>query len=327
MALTDKEIRSFKPSAKRSKHPDGHGLSLEVMPSGKKVFRFSYRFDGKQRTLVVGDYPSLSLADARICAGDLKKSLREGVDPKAKLEAQTQPAAPEEPRGPTWGEIAKDYLMLRQRSGAARRTMIKLMRQVEVTIDAYGDRLATEISAEDILAVVNPIAERGHIDNAHEIRSRFSQIFRYAGARGLIEHDPSAMTIGAMIKRQRGEFAGVTNPKDVGRLMHAIRSYCAENLIIGTALLLSAYSFPRNSELRGMRWNEIDWDAALWNIPAKRMKMKRDHVVPLARQTIEVLRHVQEYDFGSDLVLPSPRDPRRTLSEVTLNHGLRRLGY
>ena len=325
MALTDKEIRAFKPGPKRIRRGDGRGLVLEVLPSGNKVFRFTYRFAGKQRTLVVGEYPRVSLAEARIKVGEFKAQLRDGIDPKEGV--ATEPVEPAVPVGPTWREVAQDYLMLRQRSGAAQRTMTKLDRQVKVTTDAYGDRLVTEISAEDVLAVVNPIAERGHVENAHEIRSRFSQIFRYAGARGLIEHDPSAMTIGAMIKRQRGEFAGVTNPKEVGELMRALKEYQPQNLIIGSALLLSAYLFPRNSELRGMRWDEVDWDEALWSIPAERMKMKRPHLVPLPTQAIALLREVQVYDFGSELVFPSPHDPRRTMSEVTLNHALRRLGY
>ncbi|MEM8541964.1 MAG: site-specific integrase, partial [Pseudomonadota bacterium] len=194
-------------------------------------------------------------------------------------------------------------------------------------IEAYGNRQVTDISAQDILAVVNPIAERGHIENAHEIRTRFSQIFRYAGARGLIEHDPSSMTIGAMIKRQRGEFPGITDPKQVGKLMSAINQYREDNVIVGAALLLSAYLFPRNSELRGMRWDEIDWDRELWSIPGERMKMKRDHLVPLPSQVQTILKEVQQYDFGSELVFPSPRDPMRMLSDVTLNHALRRCGY
>ncbi|MEO1196821.1 MAG: Arm DNA-binding domain-containing protein, partial [Pseudomonadota bacterium] len=245
MPLTDKEIRAFKPGEKRVRKTDGHGLFLEIAPSGSKVFRYTYRFGGKQRTIVVGDYPATSLADARIKHGEFRRMLRDGNDPKAEPVVEEEA---EEASGPTWGQIAKDYLMLRQRSGAAPRTMQKLMRQVDVTIDAYGDRQITDISAEDILAVVNPIAVRGHVENAHEIRTRFSQVFRYAGARGLIEHDPSSMTIGAMIKRQRGEFAGVTDPKEVGQLIRRLHEYREDNIIVGAALLLSAYLFPRNSE-------------------------------------------------------------------------------
>ena len=328
MALTDKEIRSIKPTEKRVKLPDGQGLALEVMPSGKKVFRFAYRFEGKQRTIVVGDYPSISLAEARIKVSDFKKCLRDKIDPKSLYETEfDEPDDPKVEDKTTWEEVARDYVLLRQRSGAAPRTIKKLIRQVEVTIKAYGDRAVDSISAQDVLVVVNPIAEKGQVESAHEIRIRFSKIFRYAGARGLVEHDPSALTIGAMIKRRRGEFAGVTDPADVGELMHVLKQHFHGNIIVGGALLLSAYLFPRNSEIRGMRWDEIDWDAKTWSVPGERMKMRRDHIVPLPRQAEDLLRKMQDYDFGSELVFPSPRDPRRTMSEVTLNHALRRCGY
>lgn len=324
MPLTDAQIRGFKPESKRFRQSDGQGLFLEVMPSGKKIFRLAYRLNKEQRTVLIGEYPEIKLADARLKAAEMKRQIREGRDPKAEIVPAVEPVQTQEP---LWKDVAKEYIMLRQRSGAAARTMHKLIRQIEVTMAAHGDRTVTDISPEDILSVVNPIAESGCVENAHEIRTRYSQVFRYAGARGLIQHDPSSMVIGAMIKRQRGEFAGITDPKQVGKLMLAIHYYRESNTIVGAALLLSAYLFPRNTELRGMRWDEIDWDKSLWNVPASRMKMKRDHLVPLPAQAIAVLRNLQVYDFGSELVFPSPRDPRRMCSDATFNQALRRCGY
>lgn len=321
MALSDAEIRGFKPESKRFRRSDGGGLFLEIMPTGKKVFRLAYRLDGKQRTAFLGDYPELRLADARLKAATFKMAVKNGM-----LPVEKKPKAPE-PTARLWREIAKDYLMLRQRSGAAPRTLAKLDRQIGVTIDKLGDRPINEITSQDVLGVVNPIAEQGHVENAHEIRSRFSQIFRYAAARGLVEHDPAALTIGAMIKRQRGEFAGITNPKQVGQLMRDIHEYRERHFVVGSALLPSAYLFPRNTELRGMRWDEIDWDRAIWDIPGARMKMKRDHLVPLSTEALSVLRELQKIDFGSPLVFPLPRDPSRMLSEMTFNGALRRMGY
>lgn len=328
MALTDAQIQSFKPENRRVRKSDGGGLFVDVMPSGNKVFRLAYRFDGKQRTLVIGEYPNIRLADARLKAAENKLKLREGVDPQvAKTAEQTSPEPTTAARGPLWREVALDYLMLRQRSGAATRTLQKLNRQIDVTISHLGDRVLTEITAEDVLSVVNPIAEAGHVENAHEIRSRFSQVFRYAAARGLIAYDPAAVTIDAMIPRKRGEFAGLVEPKDVGELMVRINAYAEEYLWVGAALQLSAYLFPRNSELRGMRWIEIDWDTSLWDVPGHRMKMKRDHVVPLPRQAVAILTKLREIDVGSPLVFPAPRDPRKMLSDNTFNSALRRIGY
>ena len=130
-----------------------------------------------------------------------------------------------------------------------------------------------------------------------------------------------------MVKRRRGEFAGLTDPKAVGQLMRCIHAYRERHWLVGSALLLSAYLFPRSSELRGMRWDELDFEQALWEVPGERMKMKRDHVVPLPTQALAVLEEIRSIDLGSQLVFPSPRDPRRTLSEMTFNAALRRLGY
>lgn len=217
--------------------------------------------------------------------------------------------------------------MLRQRSGAAPRTLQKLNRQIQVTIDACGDRRITSITAEDVLAVVNPIADQGYVENAHEIRSRFSQVFRYCVARGLTTYDPASSVTDAMVPRKRGEFGGITDPKEITKLMQDIRDYRKEHVWVGSALLLSAYLFPRNSELRGMRWDEIDWDGCVWEIPAERMKMKREHLVPIPTQAIEVLNGLKAVDVGSPLVFPAPRGPSRMLSDNTFNAALRRMGY
>ncbi len=329
MPLTDAEIRAFKPGKQRVRRSDGGGLFVDVMTSGKKVFRLAYRSNGKQRTTWIGDYPVMSLADARLKVAGFKIALRQGIDSKQveKEASIKEQQLSDEDDLPLWCDIAKDYLILRQQSGAAPRTMAKLNRQIGVTIKELGDRAVDAISAEDILAVVNPIAERGHVENAHEIRSRFSQIFRYAAARGLIANDPAALTIGAMIKRRRGEFSGLTTPCDIGKLLKAIHQYRQRHFVVGSALLLSAYLFPRNTELRGMKWGEIDWKAALWEIPAERMKMKRDHLVPLPNQAIAVLKELKEFDFGSALVIPSSRNPARMLSDMAFNSALRRMGY
>ncbi len=324
MALTDAQIRGFKPEGKRYRKSDANGLYLEVMPTGGKFFRLACRLDGKQRTFFIGEYPDMRLADARLKAAEYKRSAKEGIDPTAD---QKEEKAEREKVDPLWKDIAQDYLMLRQRSGAAQRTLQKLHRQIQVTIDALGDREVTDITAEDVLDVVNPIADAGHVENAHEIRSRFSQVFRYAAARGLVKHDPASMTIDAMVPRKRGEFAGLTDPKEVGQLMKDIHAYRERYFWVGSALLLSAYLFPRNSELRGMRWDEIDWKEKLWEIPAERMKMKREHIVPLPKQAIKVLKEVKKIHLGAELVFPAPRDPTRMMSDATFGKALRSMGY
>jgi integrase len=328
MSLTDIQIRALQPSQKRIRCSDGGGLFVEVLPSGKKVFRLAYRLHGGQRTKMIGDYPRTTLADARLKAAAFKIDLKSG-DPEV-IDQATKRQSVEtstKTKEMTWKELADDYLLIRQQSGPAPQTLSKLIRQIGITIESLGTRSISEITAEDVLGVVNPIAASGRVETAHEVRTRFSQVFRYAGARGLINYDPSAFTVGAMVARRRGSFAGITTPKEVGKLLVAINRYSENNPIVGAALLLSAYLFPRNTELRGMRWEEIEWDAARWEIPAQRMKMKRDHIVPLPTQAVGLLRLLQNYDFGSKLVLPSPRDAKRMVLDMTFNAALRRMGY
>ena len=324
LALNDAQIRGFQPEGKRYRKSDGRGLYLEVMPTGLKLFRLACRLNGQQRTFFIGEYPKMRLADARLKASEYKQKAKEGRDPTVDPELELAAAKRNEPK---WGQIAQDYVMLRQRSGAAQRTLTKLQRQIDVTIAAVGDRAISDITAQDVLDVVNPIAEAGHIENAHEVRSRFSQVFRYAAARGLIQSDPAAMTIDAMVPRRRGEFAGLTDPVEVGRLISKIRQYRERNLLVGSALLLSAYLFPRNSELRGMRWSEIDPEKWLWELPGERMKMGHDHIVPLPTQAREVLLGLRKVDFGTDQVFPAPRDPNKLMSDNTYNKALRSMGY
>ncbi|MFK7882228.1 tyrosine-type recombinase/integrase [Roseobacter sp.] len=328
MPLTDTQIRALHPSEKRVRRSDGGGLFLEVMPSGKKVFRLAYRLNGGQRTKLIGDYPRTSLADARLKASAFKLDLRDDNPEVVAMATRKHGSAVLlEKENANWADVANGYLLLRQQSGPAPRTLAKLNRQIAVTISALGDRTVASITAEDILGVVNPIATSGRVETAHEIRTRFSQVFRYAAARGLVTHDPAAFTIDAMVARRRGEFSGITDPKEVGKLLVAIDRYRDNNPIVGASLLLSAYLFPRNTELRGMRWSEIDWGAARWEIPGRRMKMQRDHIVPLPAQALKLLHLLQQYDFSSELVLPSPRDANRMVSEMTFNGALRRMGY
>lgn len=328
MPLTDAEIRGFKPQEQRFRRSDGGGLFVDVMPSGKKVFRLAYRSGGKQRTAWLGDYPTTRLADARLKVAEFKLILRSGEDPKDRANVQPLAESPiGPPEGPLWRDIAHDYVMLRQRNGAAPKTMAKLRRHVDLTMAALGERPIQDITAEELLSVVNPIAESGRVETAHGIRSRFSQIFRYAAARGLCTHDPASVIIDAMVTRKGGEFSGITEPKAVGQLMRDIHVYRKRHLVVGSALLLSAYLFPRNTELRGMQWGEIDWKQALWEVPGSRMKTKRDHVVPLPEQALAVLNELKEIDFGSKFVFPSPRDPARMLSDMAFNAALRRMGY
>lgn len=165
MPLTGAKINSLKPKEKRIRCADGGGLYVDIMPSGAKIFRLADRSAGKQRTAVIGAYPDVRLSDARLKAAEFNKSPRKDVHPKTKEELESDPLnAVSRVDKPTWREIAMDYLMLRRRSGAAPRTVAKLNRQIKLTIATLGDRSIDQISTQDVLDAVNPIAEDGRVE-------------------------------------------------------------------------------------------------------------------------------------------------------------------
>lgn len=326
MPLTDSQIRSLKPDGRITRHPDGGGLYLEVLPSGTKTFRLRYYAPcGKRSWLTIGPYPATRLGEARHRRDEVKLGLRRGTAPA--VSAPLAEAAPQVDESGLWRTVARRYLALRRADGAAPKTMTKLERQIGWTIEALGDMPVSEITAPDILALVRPIEEDGRVETAHEVRSRCSQVFRFAIGEGLATIDPASFTLVAMRKRKRGEFAGLTDPTDVGRLMRAIRADEVSEPQVRAGLLLSAYLFPRNSELRGMRWEEIDWKRATWEVPGARMKMKRDHLVPLPRQTLAVLHEIRSWTGRVPLVIPAPRNWQRLIPDTTFNVALRRLGF
>lgn len=329
MPLTDSQIKTAKPADRILKLYDGGVLYLEIRPSGKKTFRIAYRVGGQARTMAVGLYAETKLADARFERERVKAALRKSEDPTAGSPVQ-RAASPQLPppvdETRLWRNVASRYLTFRKRDGAARMTLAKVERQIGYTLSILGDKQVDQVTATDVLAVVRPIEAAGLNVNAHEVRVRCSQIFEFAEAEGIPNTNPARVSRGAMVKRRGGSHAGITDPKRIGQLMRAIRAYQGEPQV-RVALLLSAYLFPRNTELRGMRWDEIDWKEALWSIPGSRMKMGRDHVIPLPTQAVALLREIKPWTGRSALVIPSPRDPAKMVSDMTFNAALRRLGF
>jgi integrase len=324
MPLTDVQVKSFKPQAKRVRKSDGGGLYIEVSPNGVRTFRLAYRFAGVQHTLLVGFYPDMRLAEARLVREQAKAALRQGTDPRAELTVAPPAPAPAT-AGFTWNEIADDYLLLRTRDNAAPKTLRKLKHEIDLTRAAFGARLIGDIKAPDIIALVRPIETSGRVETAHMVRTRCSQLFQFAIAEGKTESDPASLIGGAMAKRTRIGYSALVDPAKVGKLMASLRTYHGEPQV-RAGLLLSAYLFPRSLELRGMRWEEIDWDARLWSVPAERMKMKRPHLVPLPRQALAVLTDLKAWTGKGSLAIPTQHDPEKMLSENTFNKALTALG-
>ena len=322
MALTDVLIRNSKPKDKAFKLSDGGGLYLLVNLNGSRWWRFDYRFDGKRKTLSMGVYPETSLREARERRDEAKKKIESGIDPsharKAKKESDSgadtfETIAREwfEKFSPTWSPSHGD----------------RIIRRLERDIFPWlGKRSIKDIKAPELLAVLRRIEARGAVETAHRASQNCGQVFRYAVATGRTEGDPSGDLRGAIPPTTTKHHASITDPKEIGGLLRAIDSY-EGGLVVRCALKLAPLVFVRPGELRRAEWSEIDFEKMEWKIPAEKMKMREQHIVPLSRQALGILRELQPLTGEGKYLFPSPRSWDRPMSENAVLAALRRMGY
>lgn len=323
MPLTDVLCRAAKPGEKIHKLSDGGGLQLWVQPTGSKLWRLAYRVGKKQKVLALGSYPLVSLADAREARTDAKRQLLRGIDPSE--ERRALKAAPD-CLVVTFGDVAQEYLALQRRNNRAPATITKLEWLVGLSDPDLGKRPLSEIKSPDVLAVLRQVEGRERFETARRLRSTIGAIFRLGAAQGLTEADPTLALRGVLAKPPRKHRAAITDGKGFGGLLRVIDGFEGQPTT-KAALQLLAILFPRPIELRGARWPEFDLEEAVWSLPGERMKMRRPHFVPLARQAVSILRELRKLTGTADYVFPSLRTRKKPLSENTFNAALRRLGY
>jgi integrase len=325
MALTDTFVRQVKHSGNPAgdKHGDSRALYLLVKENGK-YWRVNYRIGGKQKTLALGVYPDVTLAVARQLRDDARKVLASGMDPmQAKRQAR---AAQVLATSSTFEKMARAYLA-KVAPNRTPSTLEKNTAWLERNVfPSLGALPISTITPRDVLAMLQKIEARGAIESAHKIKQLCGQVFRFAVASGLAERDVTADLRGALAAVPKAHYAAITDPVEVGALMRAIHAY-GGHPYARAALKLSPLLFVRPGELRAAEWAEIDLDAGEWRIPGAKMKMGIDHVVPLARQAVEILRAVHPMSGHGKYVFPSIRTNDRCMSENTVNAGLRSMGY
>ena len=324
MALTDVAIRSIKPTGEKQKVSDGGGLQLWISEKGTKTWRYAYRFNGKQKDTVLGQYPIVGLSEARKRRDEAKTQLASGIDPSQQKRLDKLSKAISD--ATTFKAIADEYLDKMKREGRAASTLEKTEWLLAMAFPFIGERPISEIKPQEILAVLKKVEARGILESAHRLRSVIGTMFRYAIASGRAESDPSAHLKGALTARQPKNRAAITEPAKVGELLRAIDGFFGQPTT-KAALKLLALVFTRPGELRLAEWREFDFENAVWTIPAGRMKMRREHRVPLARQAIEILRELQPLTGEGKLLFPGIRSALRPISDGTLIAALRRLGY
>jgi integrase len=314
-------VRNAKPSAKPRKLSDGGGLHVLIQPTGGKLWRLAYRFAGKQKTLALGVYPAVSLEEARRRREEAKKLITLSVDPSLQRKADKQAG-----KDSSFRAVAEEVVAKLEREGRAQATLAKKRWLLDFAYPTFGDRPVAEITARDLLALLREIEGRGLYETARRLRSTCGMVFCYAIATGRAERNPSMDLRGALTTPQVNHRATIIDPKSIGALLRAIDGFDGQPTT-RSALRLVAYVFVRPGELRHAEWQEFDIDGAVWSIPAEKMKMRRPHRVPLARQSLAILRKLQEITGNGRWLFPSVRTFTRPISENTLNAALRRLGY
>lgn len=320
MALTVREVEAAQPGPKTRRLYDRDGLYLEIRPSGSRLWMLKYRVAGREKRISLGPYPEVSLRQAREARDDARRLLREGVDPSEHRRRERAG-----PGGPTFSAIAEEWWE-RWKLGKAASTIAKTRQSLDNDIlPALGRRPISEIQPADIVPVLRAVERRGAIDTAHRVRHRIGMIFRYGVALGACQRDVAADLSEVLAPKPRSHFAACTKPAPFAELLRAIDGYRGD-AATGLALRLAPLVVVRPGELRRMEWDEVDLERATWEIPGAKMKRGRDHIVPLSRQAVEILREAQLLR-RSQWVFPSLRSPDRPISDNTLPAALRRLGY
>lgn len=318
--LTDTAVRNAKPQAKPYKLSAGEALYLLVKPNGSRLWRFKYRFAGKEKLLALGVYPDLSLKLARDARDAARRELATGSDPGAKKQ-QEQAATFE-----TFEAIGREWFG-RFRVNWAESHSEKVIRRLEMDLfPRLGNCAIRSITAQDILKCLRLIEQRGALDTAHRALQNCGQVFRYAVATARADRDPSRDLRGALPPVNGGHFASVVEPAKIGALLRAMHGYNG-TLTARTALRLAPLVFVRPGELRQAEWSEINFETAEWRIPPERMKARVLHIVPLAAQAIELLLEIKPLTGQDRYVFPAMTSLSRPMSENTINAALRRLGY
>lgn len=319
--LSQKHINHAKPAEKPFNLADGGGLILQVQPSGGLWWRLRYRFVGKQMMLGLGTYPDTSLKMAREKRDDARRLLAADppIDPSLVRKAERNAAASPE----TLKAIATEFLEM-QTAGAA----VTTLRRFELHVFPYlGKKPIARITAAELLAVLRRVEHKGTYDTAHRIRSACSRIWRYAIGSGRAEQDIAAALAGQLAPVNAQNFATITEPKKIGELLRAIDGYSGHHSV-SAALKLAPLVFVRPGELRAATWDEFDLEAGEWRIPARRTKLRVEHVVPLADQAVAILDELFPLTGSeSGYVFPSIRSRSTCMSDNSLNAALRRMGY
>lgn len=323
--LTDTACRKAKPTEKPYKLADGGGMYLLVEPNDRKYWRLKYRHDGKEKLLSFGVYPEVSLAEARQARETARRLLRDGTDPA--LARQQARRVRSSNAANTFEKVAREWHAVNLAKWTPDYGHNILHRLIQDVFPVIGHRPIADLEAPEMLEMLRKIENRGALEIARRIGQTCGQIFRYAIATGRATRNPMPDLKDALKPVVKGHFAAL----EIDELPEFIRALDRNDArlypLTRLAIRLLMLTFVRTSELIEAPWSEFDLDGAMWKIPAARMKMGRDHYVPLSRQAVAVLRELKTYSGNGELVFPNQAHPGKPMSNNTILFALGRLGY
>ena len=321
MPLTDTAVRNAKPTDKIRRLFDGGGLYLELTPTGSRLWRMKYRYDGKEKRLSFGSYPTIALAEARQRREEAKKLLANGVDPGEHKKAVQ--AARQDQASNSFEIICREWMATRSDTVEKAQCAKTLSRMENDVFPWIGKKSITAISSPEILSVLKRIDDRGARYTARRTRSEISRAYRYAIATGRAERDPCPDLRDAIPAPKTKNFPSITEPSQVGELLRALEGFRG-TFQVRCALLLAPMLFVRPGELRKAEWSGIDLEKGEWRYLIT--KTQTLHLVPLASQVVSILRDLHPLTGHGRYLFPG-RDPKKPMSEAAINAALRRLGY
>jgi len=323
MPLTDAQVRRLTRREHFYRTSDDRGLYIEVSPTGSKLWRYKYRFCGKEKRLALGAYPQVKLAAARKKRDAARLQLDEGIDPS--VVRKRDKASRRLSAGITFSSVGKEFIRKREKDGLAPATVAKSRWFLSLLEPAIGTLPLDEVDPTLLLSALKALESRGLHETAKKTRSFASRVFRYGVSTGQGSSDPAALLAGALITHKTRHYAAVLEKERLAHLLRAVENY--GNPIIRLALKILSHVFLRPGELRYSTWEEIDFERAVWSVPAERAKARRSHFVPLSAAVIDLLCETYKLTGPTGYIFPASNSRRSPMSENTLNAALRRMGF
>ncbi|MGB9153137.1 MAG: integrase arm-type DNA-binding domain-containing protein [Alphaproteobacteria bacterium] len=322
MALTALAIKNLKPKDTTYRVADSGGLCIEIAPSGSKLWRWRYNFNGKGQMLALGKYPEVTLEQARRKRDEARDLVKSGKHPTREKKAQKLRRIVEGEQ--TFEKVARHWMEFKGKNlnpKYHKQSQARLERHVFPMIGALP---ITEITIPDVVRVVEANGKRGTVATAQWIKQAIAQVFRYAAQRGLCQFNPAADMRDLLPSAEKKHYPSI-HPRELHKLLQDMAAYQGD-VLTNSAMKLLALTFVRTGELIGAKWDEVDFDREEWHIPKERMKMRRPHIVPLSRQALAVFKALHKATGTKEHIFHSQRGQTKHISNGTVLMALRRMG-